>query len=239
MTPCLHLDDYLDGRLTEAESAAFEAHAIDCPRCDDALALPADVVSCLQDVTCPPDVFDQARRLARRAPDRAPARNHRRVVVWAPIGLALLAALAITISLQSDTDRQPQIASAEPPGIPDAPPAQTTPEPAPTGLPPEAADVPTRQTSPATRPSRSPAPRAASPIDPPPEPAPIAAASPDDLPAPLPPDDAAPTQDDIDAARRDLALAFQLVAEAQTRARDAVQDESVPLSTTLDHALAF
>ena len=48
-----------------------------------------------------------------------------------------------------------------------------------------------------------------------------------------------PTPEEIEAAREDLALAFHLVAEAQTQARQAVRAEATPLTHTIDRALPF
>ncbi len=48
-----------------------------------------------------------------------------------------------------------------------------------------------------------------------------------------------PTPAEIEQAAQELALAFRLVAEAQSDARDALRDEAGDLGTTLDTALPF
>ena len=65
----------------------------------------------------------------------------------------------------------------------------------------------------------------------------IAAATPATEPDPL--DKPEPSPEDIAGARRDLALAFALLADAQSQARDAIRDDASALTSTLDTALPF
>lgn len=244
MTPCLRLDDYLDGRLSESETDAFEAHAVDCDACEDALSL-ATTLAPLAAITCPPEVLDRASRIARQAPDRAPARRRSRVDAWAP--LALAAALAVVLA----------VAFWPSPGSAPAPLATATPAPAATPTVPDTPLTPSLvpdvdASAEDARPEVVPAPpvregRRSRPAPPAPvAPTPEAPSQP--LPDTLPDVDepgtealaeAQPTAEEVEAARRDLALAFSLVADAQNRARDAVRAEATPLSTTIDHALPF
>ncbi len=241
MTACLRLDDYLDGRLSDADADAFETHALDCAACDVALADALDL-SPLGDVICPPAVVDAALRSARRAPDRAPvARRSVRRFVWAP--LALVAALAVVVGVSLDRgSAPPEIAEAVEPVRPadeaaaatdsnDAAP-NTAPAPPPVAqaVPDEAPAAPVRQ---APRPERRPV---AAPSAPAPSSVPDAEVA---EAVPTEPSDAEPSDAEIEAARQDLALAFRLVADAQSRAGDAVRAEAGALSSTFDHTLPF
>ncbi|WP_420453926.1 zf-HC2 domain-containing protein [Rubrivirga sp.] len=236
MTACLPLDDYLDGRLSEADAQAFEAHALDCAACDAALESSVGDLSVLRDVSCPPAVVEAALRSARRAGDRAPAagRGLRRRFVWAP--LALAAALAVVVGVSLDREPVPVVAEATAPVAPTES-AETTGDVdrAETPVPPPEADP----VAPAPRPT--PAPQTPQPDPRPAAPQAPAVAPTSDIAQAVPdvPDEAEPTTDEIEAARQDLALAFRLVAEAQSRAGDAVRAEAGPLSHTLDQTLPF
>ncbi len=263
MTDCTRLDDYLDGRLSDADAQAFETHTLSCDACETALDATALDLSPLGDATCPPAVVDAALRAARRAPDRGAARpSGRRRSAFA--GLALAAVLAVAIGVGLDRDGPtPEIAEVTPPAaadaaletatsdastpdvVPDAitdelPQPETADASAPTPTPPASAARPApraaqpRAAQPrAVRPLSSPAPARAAPEA---APAPdLAQASPDQT----EPGETEPTSAEIAAARQEIALAFRLVADAQTRAGDVVRAEAGPLSTTLDHTLPF
>ena len=77
----------------------------------------------------------------------------------------------------------------------------------------------------------------------PPRPAPRAAPAPRPAPQPtpatLPPDPAEPTAADVAQARADLALAFGLIAEAQTQARDAIESDAGHVASTVTNVLPF
>lgn len=221
-TPCQTLDAYLDGRLTEAEAAAFEAHLGDCETClaaadaDDPLS---HVLGSLADVPCPPDVLDRALAEARRqSPDRPPAARRARVRRWryAALPLAALAVAAAVWTVRPPHDAPAPLATAAPEAsAPAAPPASTQdlaarPQPAapvpsaeatppPTSEPLAAADDP-----PTDGPAASPSSAVAAPADTPPA---VARAAP---------------ADSVRAAKDQLMLAFALVADAQEDAADAV-----------------
>ena len=238
---CLLLDDYLDGRLSDADAEAFEIHALDCDVCDEALALPDELSAGLRDLAdcaCPPAVIDAALRTARRAPDRrAAVATRRRRGFWAaPVSLVALAvALVVLLPPAPERESRPVVTDAPAPlsestrvavatPAPDVPPVLDTDEVHADEV--DAADAaPVRTRRPADRTRRArPAPRADRP--------PTAS-------APTPSAQDQPTQAEIEAATQDLALAFRLVAEAQSEARDALRDEAGELSSTLDTALPF
>ena len=245
--PCLLRDDYLDGRLSEPDAQRFETHAADCDACDAALL--ADNLglgdglglAALADVTCPPEILAAVLPGSRRAPDRPaaarPAARRTRGRLWlAPLGLAVA---AVAVFLMMPRDRAEPIASADDPTViiapdsiqpeltddgpeadevaADAPlvdPAETAPTQA---APPRPAPRPTPPRVPA-RPSRS-------------DSAPVQVAE-----AP-PPTEPEPTPEEIEAAARDLALAFAIVDDAQSRAGRTVREEVADLSSTLDYAI--
>lgn len=248
MTPdCLRLDDYLDGRLSESESETFETHTATCADCDAALddALALDGLATLRDVTCPPAVVTAALRQARRAPDRAAVPIARRSTSrLSLVVLALAAAVALVVGLtRLDASDTPRVAEVVPPDLAPAEAPAPDPEPAPF------ADDDTKAEAPAPGPAFEPSPT------PQPAPAPPAVAPP--APAPrevmMAPEDAvaqadgtldespeaAPTPEEIADAQRDLALAFSLIAEAQTRAGDALRSRTGSMSATIDQALPF
>ncbi|WP_412063164.1 anti-sigma factor family protein [Rubrivirga sp. IMCC45206] len=250
-TDCTRLDAYRDGRLAEPDAQAFETHAASCAACDAELLADDVGLSALADVACPPAVLDAALasvgRPSRRTGDRAavPAsragRTLRRLRL-VPLALAAALALSTTIwLLPRDEAPAPDIARVEAPA-PEAEPSPSLassdsseiPEasrPAPDSTLAPAADQPPRPT-PLPRPVPATTPTAPSPDL-------VAATEPD---ADSPPDEVAepePSPDDVAAARRDLALAFALVADAQTQARDAIRDDASALTSTLDTALPF
>lgn len=243
-TDCTRLDAYRDGRLAEPDAQAFESHAATCAACDDALLADDLGLSTLADVACPPAVLDAAlaaaRRPARHAADRGPIpasrsrRTPRRLRV-VPLALAAGLALAATLwLLPSQEDASPEFASL------DAPAQDTAPAPPPPSPEVEILDA----EAPPRPPTPSPAPPAVRPRPPVTTPAPaapspemIAAATPATEPDPL--DEPEPSPEDIAGARRDLALAFALLADAQSQARDAIRDDASALTSTLDTALPF
>ena len=241
--PCPPIEPYLDGRLSEPDAQRFEAHAAECPACEaallaDDLGLGADLaLADLADVTCPPEVLAAARPAGRRAPDRsavarggAPAHRRR----WLASGVVVAAALAVVALVLVPRDAAAPVAT----GPATVATAETPPDPSPlaeaTEAAPDAVAV-TAEPEPAapTRPAgaSAPVPERARPA--PSAPAPVRVAEAD---APADPD---PTDQEIEAAARDLALAFALVDDAQSRARRTVRDEVGDLSSTLDHALPY
>ncbi|MEM0962550.1 MAG: zf-HC2 domain-containing protein, partial [Bacteroidota bacterium] len=118
MTDCLLRDDYLDGRLTDAEAEAFEIHAADCDACDHAMALPPDIVRSLRAPTAPAALVDAAIRSARRAPDRAAVRTpYRRRLAVSLTAIAALALLVVVSGRIGKTSSEPTtaIAASAPP----------------------------------------------------------------------------------------------------------------------------
>ncbi|PAP82212.1 hypothetical protein B1759_00190 [Rubrivirga sp. SAORIC476] len=248
-TDCLRLDDYLDGRLTEPDAEAFETHTLTCTDCDAALDAANGLdLSPLREVACPPAVLDAALHAARRAPDRAPVASARRYRFRLPLVALALAAVAVLAfglarvlasgapaPVVAEQILTPPIA---PPGEaltpePEAPPLADTPEPA------EAPELvaPSPPLPEPTAPRRAPA-----------APSPVPAVAPAPEPADAPQDaiaqrDAQPEEDlspeAVEAAQRDIALAFSLVAEAQTRAGDAIRTRAGSVSETIDQTLPF
>ena len=241
---CFRLDDYLDGRLSDADAEAFETHTLACPACDAALDEAAPDLSALRDVACPPEVVEAALRTARRAPavapDRSPAvgRSRRR---FAFVPLALAAALAVAVGIGVTLDRG---ADGPPQPIAEAVTPADVPETSATEVPPAEPAPPASNTTAEPEPVATPRPTPAPPPLPAPAPAPEPIARPsDDFVAQADPapdtTEPEPTPEEIEAAREDLALAFHLVAEAQTQARQAVRAEATPLTHTIDRALPF
>ncbi|PAP77348.1 zf-HC2 domain-containing protein [Rubrivirga marina] len=247
--PCSRLDDYLDGRLSDADAEAFETHTLSCSTCDAALDEAALDLSALGAVACPPEVVEAALRTARRAPtlapDRAPAIRQRARRRFSVVPLALVAAVAIAIGVTWDRGEDGPVApiaeAVVPADEPDALPAEVAPsDPAVSA---SDTTVEAEPLIPTPQPA-TPAPRRSAP---PPAPEPtalpsddlVAQADPTPEPAEAEPAEAEPTPAEIEAARDDLALAFHLVADAQTQARAAVRAEATPLSHTIDRALPF
>ncbi|WP_412067629.1 zf-HC2 domain-containing protein [Rubrivirga sp. IMCC43871] len=249
MTDCTRIDAYRDGRLAEPDAQAFETHAATCDACDAALLADDLGLSALADIVCPPEVLDAALaavgRSTRRAGDRAAAPASRagrtlRRFQLVPLSLAAALALAATVwLLPREEATAPDIARVEAP----VPGTETT-QPLPS---PDTSEIPE-----ATPPATAPAPAAAQPSRPtsPPRPVPATtpvAPSPDLIAATEPatdgpPDEVSepePSAADVAAARRELALAFALVADVQTQARDAIRDDASALTSTLDTALPF
>ena len=227
-------------------AGVLDGHERDDP---DAPTLFADGYRQLAAVTCPPEVIAGALRAARRAPDRGarphPARRRtaRPATAWAA-GLAAALAVAVGVwqGVAPDSGTDPVTVAVGPAQGPAAEP--------PVGLPPRAAETPSRPAPAADEPPapRTPRPdraaRASSPAEPPlaAPPATAASAPPaDDVAqaAPAAPAEPEITEADVEDARRDLALAFRLVADAQTRARATLREEAGALSTTIDQALPF
>lgn len=198
----------------------------------------------LRDVPCPPEVVAAALRSARRAPDRAARPRPRSSRAAWVAALAALLAVAVGVGLRADRDRlapaERTVAQAAPgetarPGadgrpLTDVAPPETATPPSPvTPTPAMAAPAPAV----ASRP-----PAAVSP----PAPTPLRPLDPTDLAGPVDfaaADDPVPTATEIEAARRELELAFQLIAEAQSQAGDAVRGRAGSLSSALDAALPF
>lgn len=252
---CLNLEPYLDGHLSDDDEARFETHVLECDACDHALALPE--LSALRDPVCPPEIVDRALTRAHRAPDRAPARRRSRRWVWTSVAAASMAVLAVavvsrppskpvTVAESSPTTPSPESLNSETltpetpapdaaddlesasssqattaqETAPDAPPSRTAPS-----------RTPSTRRAP-NRPAPSAAPAAAPDLE-------VAQSSPDLEDAPDLEDVDRPSDADIAAAQRDLALTFQLVAAAQDRARSALEADAGPIATTLDQTLPF
>ncbi len=225
-SPCQTLAAYLDGRLSDADADAFEAHLADCETCAEDADDLSLALALLADEPCPPEVLDRALAQARRrAPDREARPSARRRS--APWRLAVLPLLALAVAaavwlvrpseapapreLAASVDEPPAAEpAAEPTAEPEAP--ETPPAVQPGPIPPAAPDA-----SPAPRaPARvAPAPRRA------PAPAPAAVPEPDIAQA-VPPDSV--PADSVAAAKEELLYAFALVADAQDHAADAVAD---------------
>ncbi|MGB3543131.1 zf-HC2 domain-containing protein [Rubrivirga sp.] len=242
-TDCSPLEAYLEDRLSPAEADAFEAHAVDCTSCEDALAFPE--LTSLRDVPCPPVVVEDALRQTRRAPDRAASRptRHSRRVVGSGIAVLALCAIAATLLLRPDAPRPdiavvsaaPAVLEDETPVAPESAPTEDSASPdalgeAPAPAPQPAAPAPLSQPAPSL-----------------PEPPALevaeASQDPTERDAPLEDEslreDDMPTDAEIAEAQRDLALAFRLVADVQDRARHAVRSEAGTVASTIDQTLPF
>ena len=197
----------------------------------------------LSSATCPPDVLAAALRQTRQAPDRAPARHRqRRAWAWA---LAALVAVGVSwAALQSATDAPVQVADegTETPAA--APPAaaQNPDDPEPDKPDPIAPAPPVAAPPPAPPQTPRPAPPVATPSAPliaerslepaPAGPAPDLQATPDLT-------EHQPTVQEIEDAQRDLALAFALVADAQSAAGAHVREQAQALGSTLNNTSPF
>lgn len=282
---CLHLDDYVDGRLSDAETDRFEAHLSDCAACEAALAFPDDLSAAFSDLgavpcppglvdralaeaegawpetweralrglaaePCPPEIVEAALRRARHAPDRAPHRLRR--VRWVGAAVALAACVTVAfgwvrgLAVEPAVEPIAQVRQVDARSLPDAAP----PDPAPREAPAERdasaeraapADPESAGASSAVASTVPPAAQAPPTPQPAPQPAPASATQPlvADAGDATQPDAPTPSPDDIAEAQRDLALAFGLVADAQSRAGQRVRDEAGALSSTLDHTLPF
>ena len=246
-TDCLRLDDYLDGRLTEPDAEAFETHTLTCTDCDAALDTASGLdLSPLRAASCPPAVLDAALRAARRAPDRALVASARRsrfrlplvalalaAVVVLAIGLARIAAPDIPTPVVAEQTLPPAPPEEAPVPEPEAAPLAETPE-----L--EATPEPTAPSAPRPAPEQTaPRPALATPTPAIP-PTPEATAPPRDAIAETDPqteEDLSPEA--VEAAQRDIALAFSLVAEAHTRAGDTIRTRAGSVSETIDQTLPF
>lgn len=223
-SPCQTLDAYLDGRLSDTDVAAFEAHLADCETCIEASAPSDDVgraLRSLSDVACPPAVLEGALAEARRrAPDRAAlplasrrSSRWRRVVL--PL-VALVAAVVLWSVLPSD-DETPAPLATQDTETPDPEPIEDTTPPAPEiaaqqpDLPP-----PVIQTRPTPTPPPPPTPQRQPSQDAQPQAQP-------DVPSQVELATAVPA-DSVEAAKQELLVAFAIVADAQDHAADAVAD---------------
>jgi Putative zinc-finger len=101
------LSDYLDGKLSPAEAAAFSAHMAGCPNCTETVALVGGLVNRIQKVEMleePPQLI--ARILDATLGPRTQKEGWKRWFDWVPMlwqprfamGLATVAALLIVIS---------------------------------------------------------------------------------------------------------------------------------------------
>jgi anti-sigma factor RsiW len=101
------LSDYLDGKLSPAESAAFSAHAAGCAECSQTVAMVSGLVNQMHNM----EMIEEPPHLAARILDatlgpRAPKAGWKRWFDWIPMlwqprfamGLATVAALLIVIS---------------------------------------------------------------------------------------------------------------------------------------------
>ena len=199
-------------------------------------------------------------RAPRRAADRrsAPGPSTRRRIAW---GAGVIAPLVLVVALLSRPDasrevvpppvaEQPRTLPAPPPdrgampsaeGVAAAPPP-AAPSPARPAAPAVAATRPATRSAPPRRrvrsapaPRQDPAPAVAPPPTPelPPEPEFVAELPEPELPEPE------PTPEQIAQARSELALAFGLIAEAQSKAGRAVRDEAGALTDALDLSIPF
>lgn len=250
--PAPRLDAYLDGDLDAADHDRVRRHVEACAACAavvDAERQLAEAFVRARSVRAPEGLVAAALAEARKAEAAAPARAAarpapaadraptgppartrtpvlRRVVV---LGCAVAAALVSTWALlDSAPDSAPAVAERVAPApapLADDGPAE------PPALPP--------QTPPAAQaPAAPPAPPAA-PAPPPAEPRPEEA--PD---SPLVADAAldgedAPSPADVEQAKRELQLAFALVADAQRQAGRTVRAEAGTLSDALDSTIPF
>lgn len=242
-TDCHRLDDYLDGRLPEPDAEAFETHTLSCADCDAALdAADRLDLSPLRDVTCPPAVLDAALRSARRAPDRTAVAGVRRSRFRLPLvalALATVAVLAIGLARIAAPDVPTPVVAERTVPVQPAP-NDELPAPEPEAAP--LAETPEPPAPPPLTPER-PTPRRA-PAPPPPVPTVSPAPSPTEAPQDAIAQGETPPEEDlsleaVEAAQRDIALAFSLVAEAQTRAGDAIRTRAGSVSETLDQTLPF
>ncbi len=209
----------------------------------------------LSATACPPDVVTAALRQARRAADRPVARPARRTPVWRTpvrwsVGLAAMVAIALGWALRPQTEpTRPTggdlaVAEQVPPSL--APPTPLDRPARDSTLQPAEADVAVASPEPAVAasgasPAAPPAVRALRPA--------AAVPTPDDAaPSEVTPDllaeqsaarDTLATPAEIESAQRDLALAFGLVAEAQSRAGRRVRQDTDELSSTIGHTLPF
>ena len=241
--PCLLRNDYLGGRLAEPDAQRFETHASTCDACDAAL-LADDLglgdelgLAALADVTCPPELLTSVLPASRRAPDRPSAARsaarRRRGRLWvAPTALAV-AAVAVFLLMPHDT-ADPLASAGDPTETVD--PDPTRPEPSGDGT--EAEGV--AQDAPLVA-SAEAAPTVTAPPRPTPSRAPARPTRSDSAPIQVaedaPPADPDPTPEEIEAAARDLALAFAIIDDVQSRAGRTVRKEVADLSSTFDYAI--
>ena len=228
-------------------------------------ACPPDVVAAALAAarqTAPPT--PDTGRGGRPAPDRAPRRGAWAGRRWAPVALVALGALVVAVvALRGGAEdaQPPQVAQVEPTAPPPAreggvaeTSTSATPPPASSPLPRgdghRASDGASQSEGLASRrPARStpprPAPDGAAPSPTPPRPAAGGVAAPADPSADAAPPLAeaagggadAPTEAEVEAAQRDLELAFALVADVQRRADRALRPADVlqTLDTALPH----
>ena len=233
-TDCLRLDDYLDSRLPEPDAEAFEAHTLTCTDCDAALDTASGLdLSPLRAASCPPAdraLVASARRSRFRLPLVALALA---AVVVLAIGLARIAAPDIPTPVVAEQTLPPAPPEEAPVPEPEAAPLAETPE-----L--EATPEPTAPSAPRPAPEQTaPRPALATPTPAIP-PTPEATAPPRDAIAETDPqteEDLSPEA--VEAAQRDIALAFSLVAEAHTRAGDTIRTRAGSVSETIDQTLPF
>ncbi len=196
---------------------------------------------------CPPDVLAAALKQTRRAGDREPAPRRRRHA-WAWALAALIAVGGSWAALRpapSESDQVAGLTPTSPPatGVPDAsyappPPAPPQPSPVPGAVDPSPLGA---GSQPSTASPRSPGTRPAvsAPLAPDLEPTPGGSdAAPPDLvaTAPLAPGIAErePSAQEIEDARRDLALAFALIDDAQSAAGAQVREQARTLGSTFN-----
>ena len=238
------------------------AEVLDGPEASEASPLFADGYRQLAAPTCPPEVIEAALKTARRAPDRAPRptptrRLSRRTVGWAA-GLAVALALVVAWQAGGPSPAEGPATVAVAPTTDAVPPPDSAvggPElaaPAPAAFPADLVAEVERQRPTEPAPAASPDRADPTPAEPVPDRPSRDVLPAQDLPAQnvaqaqptgADPAEPTPTEAEIEGAQRDLALAFRLVADAQSQARsavrDAVRDEAGALSTTLDRTLPF
>jgi hypothetical protein len=101
------LSDYLDGKLSPAETAAFSAHTAGCANCAQTVALVSGLVNRMHKI----ELLEEPPRLVARILDatlgpRAPKEGWKRWFDWVPMlwqprfamGLATVAALLVVVS---------------------------------------------------------------------------------------------------------------------------------------------